>query len=842
MKADDFAEFFINKTNASHNFENVKEDYVFKVLGTAEYIYGDTLMIGFEHVRKCLKQKVPVDLMLVPKRSAVEEIDPLKTIKYDSSKVKNIPPKHDDINMQVKEWDEMDYISMWDLDKPLRIKIIGADNIKPNIGEATTLHYAPLETIVYFMVELYHGGQLIAERKYTRSIPFHRYARWQEYITFHDLKISQIPRETKLCMTVFASDNKRVDSTENADVPLAYVNSHIIDFKGQFTTGRQRLRAWPNEAAKPNFACVQNVGEGGLAEKDAPCVFTYEIDSFSLPVIFPSGSPPAFLKARFDEYENQRRKETSLLSEEDLCKELERIVSTDPLYQLNTEERWRIFDNRERLKNDDRALPKFLISVPWHQPYAVHIMRDALFKWKEIKSTDALELLDYNYGDSVVRQYAIDTLNKLDDIELSDFVLQLVQTLKYELYTESALARFLLERSLRNTHLIGHILFWHLKAEMHVPYIRERFGLILEEYLKNCGSHRRDLLKQSGIVDQLTRIANAIKEAKKGEMLLILRSMLSKLQHPPKFKLPLSPRLEVKGVIPEKCKVMDSKKLPLWLVFENADESAPPVYVMFKAGDDIRQDMLTLQMFRYMDQLWKGEGLDLHMQPYGCVCLGDMVGMIEIVLNSDTIANITAGSGGATAALSQYPIYSWLKAQNPKNSDWDAVVNNFVLSCAGYCVATYVLGIGDRHNDNIMLTKRGDLFHIDFGHFLGNFKTFKGVYKRETTPFVFTPMYAHVMGGQDAEAYNRYTELSCKAFHIIRKHGRVIMNLFLLMLATGIPELRSIEDVMWLRKCLILNKSEADSHVHFKEQIRKSLSNTRAQVNDLIHILVHNKK
>jgi len=149
-------------------------------------------------------------------------------------------------------------------------------------------------------------------------------------------------------------------------------------------------------------------------------------------------------------------------------------------------------------------------------------------------------------------------------------------------------------------------------------------------------------------------------------------------------------------------------------------------FIIFKAGDDLRQDALTLQMLNLMDQIWKASGLDLHLTPYHVSVTGDNSGLIEVVPDSTTTAKIQKEAGGVTAAFKETPLANWIRTANPKgpspshpippfssslihlggclDDEYARAVDNFALSCAGYCVATYVLGIGDRHNDNVRLT------------------------------------------------------------------------------------------------------------------------------------------
>ena len=153
-----------------------------------------------------------------------------------------------------------------------------------------------------------------------------------------------------------------------------------------------------------------------------------------------------------------------------------------------------------------------------------------------------------------------------------------------------------------------------------------------------------------------------------------------------------------------------------------------------------------------MDKIWLENGLDLRMSPYTVQPTSDQVGLIQIVTNADTTEHIQNkyGSEGFLGALginmrafNEKTIVKYLRFYN-STQHMPIAIDNFRKSCAGYCVATFVLGIGDRHSGNIMVKKSGHMFHIDFGHFLGNFKSKYGI-KRERTAFVFTKDMAEVI-------------------------------------------------------------------------------------------------
>lgn len=527
------------------------------------------------------------------------------------------------------------------------------------------------------------------------------------------------------------------------------------------------------------------------------------------------------------------------------------------LTDMDKEFLWEI---RYSILNRADLLPAFVMSILWNDSERVQELYDLLDLWEPPTAVQALQLLDRRFMDPKVRAYAAHCLEDLPDEELALYMLQLCQQLKFENHVDSALSRFLLRRALTNQKLIGHIYFWLLQSEISNKDVSKRFIILLQVYIRNCGSHRIELGHQMFVMKRLEHVAEQVKLGEsKEERKKILQDRLSEVVLPTVFKLPLNPHLKVCGIDVGRCRVMESKKKPLWLTLKDAS-GGKDIVLMLKVGDDLRQDALIMQLLRVMNELWRKEGLDMEMQLYDCISTGFERGLLQVVLNSNTMGNILAeatdkvnrGKSGslsrkmtaAMKALSDFTVFNeWIKEQVEKEvgdetqrkAEFAKRVQSFIISCAAYCVASYVLGLGDRHNDNLMITKSGHFFHIDFGHILGNFKFKMGV-KRERAPFVFTPAMKAVMS---PDQYVAFTDLCCDIYNILREHSVLLVSLFSLAIPCNLPELQTEKDVLWIYEKLLVGATDDEASEHFKKQLDISLNTRGTLINDAFHMLAH---
>lgn len=72
----------------------------------------------------------------------------------------------------------------------------------------------------------------------------------------------------------------------------------------------------------------------------------------------------------------------------------------------------------------------------------------------------------------------------------------------------------------------------------------------------------------------------------------------------------------------------------------------------------------------------------------------------------------------------------------------------------------------------------------------------------------------------------RFKQLCEKAFLILRRKGALLINLFVMMLSAGLPELRSLDDIGYLRKTLVLSLSEEDAIKDFRKKFDHAINNS----------------
>jgi len=166
-------------------------------------------------------------------------------------------------------------------------------------------------------------------------------------------------------------------------------------------------------------------------------------------------------------------------------------------------------------------------------------------------------------------------------------------------------------------------------------------------------------------------------------------------------------------------------------------------------------------------------------------------------------------------------------------------METYVKSCAGYCVITYLLGVGDRHMDNLLLAPDGHFFHADFGYILG----------RDPKPLAPSMKLSHEMidgmGGMYSDKnpesqFLNFKQYCFTAFTTLRRSSSLILNLFALMQDANIPDVRfwGTEAVKKVEERFCLGVSEDEAIAFFDSLISRSLEAWGPVVIDKLHGLV----
>lgn len=252
----------------------------------------------------------------------------------------------------------------------------------------------------------------------------------------------------------------------------------------------------------------------------------------------------------------------------------------------------------------------------------------------------------------------------------------------------------------------------------------------------------------------------------------------------------------------EKVKILFSLQQPKRVKVTGTN--GQPYYLLFKPRDDLRKDNKVMEFSTVMNELLlkthETQTRNMKINSFAATPLNETTGIIEWVPNFITLRpaiekqlkrrsislnlrNMKSEFGEAKdneklniyeSYLLKYPpvLGEWMIENFPNVIEWYNARSSYTRSLAVMSIVGYLVGIGDRHLDNIMLNKNtGMIMHIDFDCM---FEKGKKLGVPEIVPFRLTPNLIESMGSLGYEgSFRKSCELTMS---IIRDNENILMN------------------------------------------------------------------
>ena len=263
--------------------------------------------------------------------------------------------------------------------------------------------------------------------------------------------------------------------------------------------------------------------------------------------------------------------------------------------------------------------------------------------------------------------------------------------------------------------------------------------------------------------------------------------------------------------------VLRSMQMPKKIVVYTSDEQERAFLV--KGGDDLRLDQRVEQMFHTVNTLLRVHRSQLCVRTYSVIPITKRLGMVEWVNGSTTLRSVIEQSmSGPKIAdhaamreyLQKYPnnvAYLSEFRSSPQHSIqafFDHVVsltdkkclerglqrlcttaaafyelrNTFARTLGASSVASYFVGIGDRHLDNFLVDQRtGDIIPIDFGHAFGSATSSLPI--PELMPFRLTPQLVGALGYLGTDRVEPHMVAVAECIHEGRRLLEGLLSVFI---------------------------------------------------------------
>jgi hypothetical protein len=414
--------------------------------------------------------------------------------------------------------------------------------------------------------------------------------------------------------------------------------------------------------------------------------------------------------------------------------------------KLNPNEKRIIWLNKNYLKSSPKWLTLLIRSVNLNDKdqldeleriihsNKIHSSNDNLcrsFSQNFISMNDILNLVRMNRNIPIISNLITKCFERIDDVEIILYIPFLMVNLKNNEYMYD----IILDRCKNNFENIVRF-YLNIKVFCDNSVLKKK---ILKDLFKN---HLDEKFKK----DMLNLMKhNQLDESKFKDTDIII---------------PLFPNIKFDRIDHPSIKIMDSCSRPMVIPFILNNKSK---IVMYKK-DDIRKDYLILMIIDIIHKILRDEeDMDIKTVRYKVQPTTSNSGYIEYVTNANTIYDIIH--------TKKMTIQNYIL-----NHNHDITIKEFrerfMQSTALYCMISYLLGIGDRHLDNIMISEDGLLFHIDFGFILGQDPKYSN-----NKSIRITSEIIDVIGGLGSDDYEKFKSYCAKIYNRLRLHVNLFANL-----------------------------------------------------------------